>query len=160
MGFDTEIVGVYFRLQKIARCYYRDERAQDLASETVARALEARSRYDSRYPLLAWCRAIMRNLWRNAVQKLSTTCTQRLGEWDEPGGEEADQRARVNEILAIVSGMAKRSVAVATLLDAAKGLSMGEIATARGIPEGTVKRRIHDARKMLAALINVKQTST
>ena len=147
---------VYFSLIKIAERYYHDERAYDLAAETLLRALEARDRYDDSRPLLTWCRAIMRNLWLNTKQKLSSTQTQRLGEWDEPGGEEADQRARVNDILAVVCDLQDNSVAVATLMDFAKGYSLGEIATARGVPLGTVKRRMHDARKMLAKLVNVK----
>ena len=156
MTFDEAIVEVYFSLIKIAETYYyRDERAYDLAAEAVRRALEARDRYDDRRPLLTWCRAIMRNLWRNTEQKLSTTQTQRLGEWDEPGSEEADQRARVNDVLAIVRDLQPHSVSVATLMDYAKGYSVAEIATASNVPLGTVKRRIHDARKMLAKLVNV-----
>ena len=97
----------------------------------------------------------MRNLWLNTKSKLSVTHTQRLGEWDEPGGEDADQRARVNDILGIVRDLEARSVSVATLVEVAKGYSLGEIAAARGVPLGTVKRRVHDARKLLAKLVNV-----
>ena len=157
MTFEEAIVEVYFSLIKIAeRYYYHDERAYDLAADTVLRALEARDRFDDSRPLLTWCRAIMRNLWLNTEQKLSSTQTQRLGEWDEPGSEEADQMARVNEVLAVVRDLQTHSVAVATLMDFAKGYSLAEIAAVRGVPIGTVKRRIHDARKMLAKLVNVK----
>lgn len=157
MTFEDAIVEVYFSLIKIAeRYYYHDERAYDLAAEAVARAIEARERYDCRRPLLTWCRAIMRNLWQNTEQRLSSTHTQRLGEWDEPGPDETDQRVRVNDILAIVHDMEKRSVAVATLVDFAKGYSLAEIAEMQGVPLGTVKRRVHDGRRMLARLVNVK----
>lgn len=97
----------------------------------------------------------MRNLWANRQQKLSVTHTQRLGEWDEPGGEEADQRVRVNEILGIARDLKKRSVAVGTLMEVARGYSLQEVAAARGVPLGTVKRRVHDGRKMLAKLVHV-----
>jgi DNA-directed RNA polymerase specialized sigma24 family protein len=97
----------------------------------------------------------MRNLWKNTEQRLSTVNTQRLGDWDEPGGEEADQRVIVNDVLAVVQNLRTRSVAVPALVDYAEGYSMAEIATARGVPLGTVKRRIHDARQMLAKLVNV-----
>lgn len=156
MTFDEEIVGAYYSLIAIAeRYYYHDERAYDLAADAVVRALEARDRYDDSRPLLTWCRAIMRNLWLNTKSKLSATNTQRLGEWDEPGGEEADQMARVNEVLTVVRDLQTHSVAVATLMDFARGYSIAEIATARGVPVGTVKRRIHDGRKLLAKLVNV-----
>lgn len=156
MTFEEDLVAVYHSLITIAeRYYYHDDRAYDLAAEAVARAWEARDRYDGR-PLLTWCRAIMRNLWQNTEQRLSTANTQRLGDWDEPGGEEADQRARVEDVLAIVRELRRRSVAVDTLVDFAEGYTLAEIAAARGVPVGTVKRRIHDARKMLAKLVNVK----
>ena len=158
MNFDEELVAVYFLLIRIARrLYYHDERAQDLAADTVVRALEARERFDSQRSLLAWCRVIMHNLWHNAEQKLSAVNTQRLGDWDEPGGEYADQRAIVGDILNAIDRC--KSVTVSTLVDAAKGYTMEEIATARGIPIGTVKRRIHDGRKMLAKLVNVNLIS-
>lgn len=150
MDFDRAIVEAYYALLAIARRqYYHDGRAHDLAADTVVRAIEARDRYDGR-PLLAWCRAIMRNLFLNEEQKLCTSCTQRLGNWDEPGDDEADQRAIVNDILTAVCDMERKSVAVSTLMDFARGYTQQEIATARSVPLGTVKRRIHDARKMLA----------
>lgn len=155
MTFEERVVEAYRPLLNEARRYYRDERAYDLAADTVLRALEACDRYDDSRPLLTWCRAIMRNLWLNTKSKLSVTHTQRLGEWDEPGGEDADQRARVNDILGIVRDLEARSVSVATLVEVAKGYSLGEIAAARGVPLGTVKRRVHDARKLLAKLVNV-----
>ena len=156
MSFDKQIVEVYFALIAIAeRSYYPHdkERAHDLAADTVARALKARDSYDVSRPLLPWCRAIMRNLWMNTEQRLSSRLTQYLGDWDEPGGEEADQRAIVGDILTAIDRC--KSVAISTLVDAAKGYTMEEIARARSVPIGTVKRRIHDGRKMLAKLVHV-----
>ena len=156
MNFDTAIVEAYYSLLAIAsRYYYHDDRAHDLAADTVVRALEARDRYDETRPLLAWCRVIMRNLWTNTEHKLSVTQTQPLGDWDEPGGEEADQRVMVGDVLSAID-RCRDSVAVETLMDVAKGYTLQEVATARGVPLGTIKRRVHDARKLLAKLVNVK----
>ena len=155
MNFENELVAVYFSLIGIARrYYYHDERAHDLAAEAVCKALEARERYDTSRPLLTWCRAIMRNLWVNTEQRLSVTQTQRLGEWDEPGGEEADQVVMVNDVLDLIGRC--NSVSVDTLMEFAKGYSIADIASSMHLPEGTVKRRIHDARRKLATLVNVK----
>ena len=53
MNFDTAIVEAYYSLLTIAsRYYYHDDRAHDLAADTVVRALEARDRYDETRPLL------------------------------------------------------------------------------------------------------------
>lgn len=150
MNFENEIVAVYFQLIKIAETYYyHDERAYDLAAETVRRALEARDLYDDRYPLLTWCRAIMRNLWINTLQRLDTKNTVPMGEWDNEGGIEADQLVRTNDINAILADLSGKSVCVDVLVDYSNGYSIAEIAHERGVPEWTVKRRIHDARVML-----------
>lgn len=158
MSFDKQIVEVYFALIAIAeRSYYPHdkERAHDLAADTVARALKARDSYDVSRPLLPWCRAIMRNLFINTEQRLENVNTQRLGEWESDGGVVADQCAIVHDVIDLINRLRRRSVSVDSLVEFAKGYSLDEIATASGLPLGTVKRRIHDARAMLAKLVNV-----
>lgn len=158
MNFDKQIVEVYFALIAIAeRSYYPHdyERAHDLAADTVLRALKARDSYDVSRPLLPWCRAIMRNLWMNTEQRLENVNTQRLGDWESDGGMYADQCAIVHDVTDLINRLRRRSVCVDSLIEFAKGYSLDEIASARGIPLGTVKRRIHDARQMLAKLVNV-----
>jgi hypothetical protein len=54
-----------------------------------------------------------------------------------------------NDALKIIRSMGSASVAVDTLLEFAQGYSLAEIAERRGIPLGTVKRRIHDGRAMV-----------
>ncbi len=149
VDFERDIVAVYFDLKRIARCYCHDECADDLAAEAVTRALEHRDCYDPSRPLLAWCRAIMRNLWINAGCRLEALQTVRLGDWDTEGGEQSDQRTIVDDITATIGALRSRSVCLDTLMDYAKGYSLAEIASARGLPLGTVKRRIHDGRALL-----------
>ena len=154
MDFEREIVAVYHSLQSLARMYCRDERAHDLAAEAVTRALEHRECYDNTRPLLAWCRAIMRNLWINAGQKLETRNTVPMGDEDAQGGVQPDEVVENNELLSVVQCMCTASVAVDTLYEFAQGYSLAEIAERRGIPLGTVKRRIHDGREMLAKALS------
>ena len=150
MNFDHDIVEVYFALIAIARSqYYQDERAHDLAADAVTKAIEHRKCYDESRPLLPWCRAIMRNLWINTETRLSTMSTIRLGDWDNEGGCEADQHVRCKDITDAVSDMAGKSVCIGCLVEHARGYTVSEIAKANGLAEGTVKRRIHEARKML-----------
>ena len=54
-----------------------------------------------------------------------------------------------NDALKIIRSMGSASVAVDTLLEFAQGYSLADIAERRGIPLGTVKRRIHDGRAMV-----------
>lgn len=150
MDFDREIVTVYHTLHKTASVYCQDERAQDLASEAVTRALEHRDSYDSSRPLLSWCRAIMRNLWINTAVKLENTMTVRMEEYDAVGGDSTDQQTIVGELQAVISEMRLRSVCVDTLMEFASGRSVAEIAESLNLPIGTVKRRIHDGRIMLS----------
>lgn len=152
MDFDRDIVPVYFTLMAEARRYFRDERAKDLAAETVTRAIEHRGAYDGR-PLLTWCRVIMRNLWVNTVTKLDARNTVPLGDWDTDGGEPADMLAIVGETMAVINSMRSRSVSVATLVEFASGYSVAEIARTSGVPVGTVKRRVHDGRALLAKML-------
>ena len=149
MDFDRELVAVYDKLLKAASSYCRDDGAHDLAAEAVTRALEHRDCYDPSRPLLSWCRAIMRNLWINAGCRLENVNTVRMGDEDCEGGAPPDVVTENDEVLKIIRSMCGASVAVETLLEFAQGYSLAEIAERRGIPLGTVKRRIHDARAML-----------
>ena len=154
MSFDNDIVDVYYSLMSIARrSYYHDERADDLAAEAVCRALEHKTDYDTSRPLLTWCRAIMRNLYINTETRLSSTLTTRMGDWDEPGNEQADQQAIVGDMRSAIAKARRKSVCVDTLLEFARGYSIAEISEFSGLPEGTVKRRIHEARHMLRDLV-------
>lgn len=149
MDFESVIVDCYFALIDMARRqYYHDERAFDLASETVRKVLEARDRYDGR-PLMAWCRVVMRNEYLNQVSRLSHRRTVRLGSYDAAGGPGADQRALTSDLLAAVETCRRKSVCVDALALNAEGYTYGEIADMTGKPVGTVKRRIHEARRML-----------
>lgn len=151
VDFDRDIVPVYFTLMVEARRYFRDERAQDLAAEAMTRALERRCSYDGTRPLLPWCRTIMRNLWINSLRQECRTVP--LGEWDTDGGEPADMLAIVGETMAVINSMRSRSVSVATLVEFASGYSVAEIARTSGVPVGTVKRRVHDGRALLAKML-------
>lgn len=148
--FDRDIVAVYFTLMGEAR--FLGAWGEDLASEAVTRALEHRDAYDGR-PMLQWCRAIMRNLRINIAKSLRSRCTVPLGDWDVAGDDAADQMAIVGELNELVTGAVSRSVSVATLMEFAAGRSVAEIAQASGLPSGTVKRRVHDGRVMLAKLL-------
>lgn len=155
MDFEAELAAVHRRLVAIAERRYGRGCARDLAAEAVARAYAARGRYDGR-PLLAWCRVIMRNVWLNE-RALRRSSERPLGRYDVPGGVEADQRVLVREVLSVVREWRARSVAVDTLVDYAMGKDIATIARERGVPVGTVKRRIHDARKMLRKMVDLQR---
>ena len=147
-AFDRDIVPVYFTLMGEAHRF--GTWGEDLAAEAVTRALEHRGSYDGR-PMLPWCRTIMRNLWLNSLRRRQHVP---LGDCDAVGGEAADQRAIVAELLGLVTGAVSSSVSVRTLMEFSSGRSVAEIAESSGLPVGTVKRRIHDGRARLAKVIS------
>lgn len=151
MSFAEELVAIMPALRREAVALAGSGEADDLLAETLCRSWAARDSYDRERPLLAWCRAIMRNLaytqWRHG--SLVDIC--RLGEWDIGGGVTADQAAICHELLDAIANC--HTVSMATLADFAKGYSIAEIARMRNVPQGTVKRRIHDARQALRKLL-------
>ena len=60
----------------------------------------------------------------------------------------------VGDVLSAID-RCRDSVAVETLIDVAKGYTLKEVATAMDVPLGTVKRRVHDGRRMLAKFVHV-----
>ena len=154
MCFDKDIVGVYWQLIAIAEhSYYPHDHdsAYDLAADTVAKAIEAKARYDETRSLLAWCRVIMRNKYFTIMRDKINTVP--ITDYDTPGGAEADQSMKVRHTLKCIMRLRNTNIAADTLIDYSKGYSIAEIARAKGLPVGTVKRRIHDARKMLTQTI-------
>lgn len=77
------------------------------------------------------------------------------GFWDTGGGVESDQRVCVRDTLSVLRRWRGRSVCVDTLIDHVRGMAISEIAEQRGLPSSTVRRRIHEARKLLKKLVNV-----
>lgn len=155
MDFERDIVAVYFALKRIAKRYCPNDAADDLAAEAITRALEHRQSYNPAFPLLVWCKVIMRNLWLNTEQKLETRKTVYIGTRDAVGYTATDQQAIMGDITTVIDALCCKSVSVATLMDFANGYSLAEIAEARGVPLGTAKRRIHDGREMLLKALAV-----
>lgn len=151
MNFEEEVVRVYWRLMSISKHYFPhdEERAKDLASETVARVLEVRQRYDETKPMLPWCRAIMRNMFIEFCRKKKVYVT----DADPVCESDTEMRTMLFQTLSVIRILRYKHVCVDTFVDFAMGYSVIEISNARGLPPGTVKRRVHDARIMLRRFI-------
>lgn len=155
MGFDKEIADVYLRLKSVAERYYYptdSDLAHDLAASAVERAILNRDKYDESKPLVPWCMVIMRNIFLSSVRNRRHTVS--LDMCPAESSYSADQMQRVNDILLAVRSMGK-SKSVSTLMMFAKGYSIAEISLSLGVPVGTVKRRIHDARAMLSKMLEL-----
>lgn len=132
--------------------------AEDLAAETFLRAFDHRSRYNPEYPdarpwLLGWATNLLRRHRRTEARMLRALARASHPEEIDPADRVADRvdaAAASGRLLEALAGLAERDRDV-VLLIAWEGLSQEEVATALGIPVGTVRSRLHRARRKLRA---------
>jgi RNA polymerase sigma factor (sigma-70 family) len=158
--FDRHFGAVYgFCARRVGR-----DLAEDLAGETFRRAFEARDSYDVAQPnALPWLYGIARNLVRDAVRSRAAedrayARLQALAGTASPSEE--DPTARCAEAHADLTRLAellvteRREDMDALLLHVWEGLSYLEVATALGVPVGTVRSRLSRLRQRLEAALD------
>lgn len=148
-----------------ARCFAlglcRDsDEADELVQEACYRALKARKRHDAAKSVQSWLLTILRNAFIDSRKRmerragLSLNC--QSGEALQeilPGADEdmlrrlerAETAAQVRRAMARLRAADRK---VLTLCDA-RGMTYREAARTLGLPEGTVRSRIHRARLKL-----------
>jgi RNA polymerase sigma-70 factor (ECF subfamily) len=126
------------------------EGARDLAQEVFLKAWKNLARYDPERPFAPWFLKLAANLAINAREAAKLRKTVPLEEQSAPplgtqAASEEELRAAVRKTIAELD---PRFAACVTLfyLD---GLSVKEISQRLGMPEGTVKIRLHRARDVL-----------
>lgn len=137
------------------------DHAEDIVAETFLTAFRKRAQYDpSRAGVRAWLYGIATNLvgkHRRLEARTLRALARCAPDTDAPGHEET-VAVRVSaqslrpELAAALAGLDRRDRDV-LLLVALAGLSHDEIATALGIPYGTVCSRLNRARRKLRALL-------
>lgn len=132
--------------------------ADDLVAETFLIAWQHRDRYDpARASAKAWLYGIATNLMRRHTRSevRGLRAHARSG-GRAPSGEDidlvaasrVDARARVRQLAGALAGLRAEERDV-LLLVAWGGLRPGEVAQALGLPPGTVRHRLHQARAAL-----------
>ena len=134
-------------------------RAEELAAETFAQALAARHRFNGSHPdARPWLYGIAVNLlrhhYRREERELRAYARGGLDPLaaEEPSLERADAAAIRPAVAAALAELAPIE-REALLLYAWAELAYGDIATALGIPVGTVRSRINRARRRLRELL-------
>lgn len=132
--------------------------AEDLAAETFARAFAARGSFtDQGASVRAWLFAIATNLLRDEQRAIMhrRTLTERLRR--EPAASLAPLPAdsELDEALRKL----RRDELDVLLLFAWAELSYDEIATVMAVPVGTVRSRLHRARRRLRAALGANPTT-
>jgi RNA polymerase sigma-70 factor (ECF subfamily) len=125
------------------------QHVDDLAQETLARALRYRGAFDERRPVGAWLRGVALRVLidhRARHARAPETFDGEVHEPHAPAVDALEQRDEVERLLAPLAEV-ERDV---LLRFHTVGLSIEEIAAALAMPAGTVKSHLHRARRKLA----------
>ena len=137
-----------------------NEQAKDLFQETLFRALANRDKYNAGTNIKAWLYTIMRNIFINNYRRRAKQSTI----FDSSSNDyliNLNQGAVSNEAIAVLN-IKEVQAAIYGLPEIFKnpfllyfdGYKYHEIADMLGEPLGTIKSRIHFARKLLKAQID------
>lgn len=157
----AQIVGYHSRLVRFAWSLTRErEAAEDLAQETIARALAARWRFEPGTNLKAWLFRILRNVHLNVLRAEGAhpsvlSIEELVGEpagvqWHDQNPVEVTviERADLERISEVYRTL-PRTFALPLYLTAVEELSYAEAASILEIPVGTVMSRVYRARRLL-----------
>jgi len=149
----SQIVDMRPRLVRFAWSLTRDsEEAEDLAQETLARALASQWRFQPGTNLKAWLFRILRNIYLNSVRGRPALISieELAAEQEHPDSVEVRviERADMRR-LAQAYRTLPPTFALPLFLTAVEELSYAEAASVLDLPVGTVMSRIYRARRML-----------
>jgi len=139
--FERPVYSLVFRLTG------DKEGARDLAQDVFLKAWRNLPRYDPERPFAPWFLKLAANLAINAraAAKLRKTVPLEEHPAPPPEAQETDLRDAVRKTIAELDPRYAACVALFYL----EGLSVKEIGERLGVPEGTVKIRLHRARSVL-----------
>jgi RNA polymerase sigma factor (sigma-70 family) len=150
--FNSLVINNAEALKPFAVVLTRDnEKASDLYQETLYKAFAHREKYQSGTNIRAWLSTIMRNIFINEYRRDdrkryimdSITYSQK----NDSYSVSAESKIRLDEINKAISNLP--SIFKTACLLYLQGYKYNEIAVALNEPLGTIKSRIHFARKML-----------
>ena len=138
--------------------------AEDVVQETYIRVWKGLAKLRDQGAVVGWICKITRNVATDRVRhnkrrradSLDRNVGAELGPLidyiasDDPNPEEVTASAQVQAAMATVIGQLKEKHRVVLLLREVDGMSYDELASALGIPLGTVESRLHRARHELA----------
>ena len=125
------------------------EDAEDAAQEAFTRAYRSFSQLRDRGRFRAW---IVKATWRVAITKYHEK--RRRGghelaiEFEGVSPDSADAAERAGRLWRAIDALPEK-LRITVILAGIEGHNMREVATLLGVPEGTVKRRLFDARHRL-----------
>ena len=139
-------------LKRLAYKFTQDPiEIEDLVQETLIRSLTSLERLIQEPKLISWLYVIMKNTYINQYRKMMRAKAYHLETATELAQAQGYNRAEANFILndieKAIDGLQENYyICFRMFID---GYKYREIAEYVGIPEGTVKTRIHHSRKLL-----------
>jgi len=148
------------RLRRYARALTRDLiAADDLVQECLTRALSKLHLWQQGTDLRAWLFTILHNQYINHVLRTAREGTAIGLSEREPLLARAPQQGSRLELRDLERAIAKlpRTQRSVILLVGLEGMSYGEVATALGVPVGTIRSRLSRGREALRRLTGIVQ---
>jgi len=155
--YDRHHKAVYHFLSRLAGCDGRD--LDDLAQNTFLEAHRSARTYQGRAPVRPWLFGIAANVVRHHVRgeirrrALHLAAGERSPNGPVPPDASVERRQLVERLGAALSDL-PHDLRVAFVLCDVEGVPGVEAARAVGVPEGTLWRRLHEARKALRAALD------
>ncbi len=125
------------------------QHVDDLAQETLARALRYRNAFDERRPVGAWLRGVALRVLIDHRARHARSPESFDAELHEPRAPAVDPFEQRDELERLLAPLAKVERDVLLRFHTA-GQSIEEIAAALAMPAGTVKSHLHRARRKIA----------
>ena len=146
-AFQEKVMAAETTLYRIARAYLRQGADQkDAVSEAVLKAWANRHRLRDESLFSTWLTRILINECKQLLRKQSRTRLMEEAQWEAiPAPQENQVVQEVNAALDALPEKLRITVALYYL----EGFTMEEAAATLKIPLGTVKARLHRARKIL-----------
>jgi RNA polymerase sigma factor (sigma-70 family) len=156
LEFDELLLNNAEYLKPFAITFTRDnETAKDLLQETMFRALSNKDKYNAGTNIKAWLYTIMRNIFINSYRRkakhntiFDSTPNEFLLNYNQASSaNEAEVNLKVKDIQAAIAGLPE--IFRNPFMLYFEGYKYQEIAEMQKEPLGTIKSRIHFARKLL-----------
>lgn len=166
-AFNNQLMEYQRILKSLAKRFTKDQEAiNDLVQETFIRALKYMDQFFNNPRVVSWLFVIMRNIYINQYKRLSYQQNYEDISFyyynhnlsTEPYTEDtSDKRMMLGDISKIISDLpTSHGEMFNSYID---GYKYRELSEMYGIPEGTIKSRIHIIRKTLTKKLKVKYTN-
>jgi RNA polymerase sigma-70 factor (ECF subfamily) len=152
---EQEVLNNLEFFKKMAYRYVKNEQdAMDLVQETMFKVLSKITQFKKGTNLKAWISVIMRNVFINQYRKRKRMTVVDFEDKAVGGIEEAngDYNLFNQEVMSAIKNLGARDQELIHMCK--EGYSYKEMADHLNLPLGTIKSRIHHARKMLRREIN------